>query len=160
MPNQDLAPIDVSLESTASDEDLQAVAALFDEFGLRAAVQANYLRKAEGPLPWLVNILTPANVFVGAFALAVIKRFADDMYDAARRLVVQLWRSRKQHAGPEGNVVLHDDELHVRLLLEEDLPAEAYQALARLDPREVSRKGTLHYDRARDRWRPLSGNTE
>jgi hypothetical protein len=44
------------------------------------------------------------------------------------------------------------------VVLEADLPAEAYEALVALDL-SVFRQGPVHYDRQRGRWRSTSGNS-
>jgi hypothetical protein len=116
-----------------------------------------HLQESESEfVAWLVSILiSPPAAFVTIFGAAVSKRLADDAYDAARRFVTRLWQSRKAHAGAAGAVVLRDEQHHVVVLLEEDLPSQAYQALEQLDQGKLESGDTVRYDREKGEWRPL-----
>ncbi len=55
----------VSIEETASPEDLAVVQDLFAQAGLQVTVSANYGRRSIEQLPWIVFISMGAGVFVG-----------------------------------------------------------------------------------------------
>ncbi len=154
--SSDRKPVEVVLDRWASEEDKQAVEDLFAEFGIPTSMLV-HLQESEGEfVAWLVSILvSPAPALLTIFGAAVAKHLADDTYEASRRFVIRLWQSRKAHAGPSGAVVLRDDQLEIEILLEEDLPQEAYQELERLDRGALKPGDWVRYDAAEGKWRPL-----
>ena len=58
----------------------------------------------------------------------------------------------KPTASSEQVLVLQDAVARLQVVLEADLPAEAYQALVALDL-SAFQQGPVHYDRQRGRWR-------
>jgi hypothetical protein len=141
---------EVSIEDTASPQDLAAVQDLFDQAGLQVTVSANYFRKSLDPSPWIVFISMGTGLFLGQ----IIKRAADDSYDAARRFVVELWATRRAQAGTHGNVVLDDRKHRQRVMLDESLPTDAYRSLdeASKVQQERPRSGVLVYDSTTGTW--------
>jgi len=144
--------IEVLLDASASDGEVQEVQQAFAAAGVETDVQATYERKGIGEFPWIVMITAPAAAFFTAIAAAAGK----DAYRVAKSLVREVWAVRTKSSGQRGDVILHDKDTGVWIALEPDLPAEAYEKLASLDLTrfETDRSGYLKYDRERGEWRP------
>ena len=146
--------LEVVLEGTSTAEDERAIEAIFAEFGIPTVVMVE-IRKADIQVPWLVMISAPLGAFLAVYCAAIAKRLGDDTYDAAKHLVGRLWQARAARWGRNGSVVLKDTDARVRLLLDDGLPKEAYQALEELDREALKRGDTLRYDAVTGEWRPL-----
>jgi hypothetical protein len=78
--------------------------------------------------------------------------FAADAYRRLRSLVgAVVGRDRAQPRSPRA-LLLQDPDTGVRVVLEPDLPDEAYRLLLDVDLSRIHR-GPLHYDRHGRRWR-------
>lgn len=144
--------IEVLLDATASDGEVDEVRQAFAVAGVEADVRAAYERKGIGDFPWIVMITAPATAFLTAIAAAAGK----DAYDAAKSLVGGVWAARRRGSGPRGDMILRDEQTDIWIFLEPDLPAEAYEKLVTLDLAsfKTDRFGYLRYDRERGEWRP------
>jgi len=139
--------IEVIIDDRASDDEVDAVREVFTTAGLHVDTSYRYGRKAVGELPWIVLIL-PAGAFLTALGAAAGK----DAYDVLKRLVRDIWSVRKRFSGPQGHVLLRDDDTRVEVILEPDLPDEAYKKLCSLDLSSF-KTGPLRYDRQVGEWR-------
>ncbi len=63
-----------------------------------------------------------------------------------------MFGAKHKAASSEQVLVLQDAVTQLQIVLEADLPADAYQALVALDL-SAFRQGPVHYDRQRGRWR-------
>jgi hypothetical protein len=151
LSEQKIRPLEVAIDSWASTDDQQAVDAIFEECGIDVSMRV-IIRKADIQLPW--EVMITAGPLGAGFLAAIGKNAGDDVYRQAKQLVSRLWRSRNQHTGRDGHIVLRDDDFRVELLLQENLPVEAYQAIERIDRSMVERGDTLHYDRDENAWLP------
>lgn len=99
-------------------------------------------------LQWLVLAALPLQAFLSGLGGAA----TEDAYEGLKHLVNRvLGRPSKQ--SDDGRVlVLRDTGSNLEIVLEADLPAAAYQQLLQLDLSRF-RRGPLHYDLARGRWR-------
>ncbi|HEX2298508.1 MAG TPA: hypothetical protein VHH34_08335 [Pseudonocardiaceae bacterium] len=104
-------------------------------------------RGAEG-LPWLVLATLPLQAFLTGLGVVM----AEDVTKRLKGLVARVLRPRRTHPPAAQLLVLQDAVTRLQVVLEPDLPAEAYQALLALDLSQF-RHGPLHYDRQLARWR-------
>ncbi|MGA5564727.1 hypothetical protein ACPCUV_26660 [Streptomyces platensis] len=93
-------------------------------------------------IPWLVLISLPMQSFLSSAG--------EDAYQALRNAVRDLFRATVQ---ARNSAILEDDSSGIQVILESDLPDDAYQQLRDLDLRQFS-VGPLIYDRNRHCWRP------
>lgn len=77
---------------------------------------------------------------------------AEDLTQALKRLVGRVVGTKRKTASPTEVLVLQDSVTRLRVVLEADLPARAYQELVALDLSAFG-QGPVHYDRHRGEWR-------
>ncbi|MGH3717770.1 MAG: hypothetical protein ACRDRI_02825 [Pseudonocardiaceae bacterium] len=135
------------LSSNITEQQAQDVARAFSRFGV--ATRARRVLNHRGPadLEWLVLAALPLQAFLTGLGTEAVK----DFYAALKSLVGHLPLPSR----PVPNqvpLVLQDSRSGVRIVLEPDLPGQAYQQLLGLDLGRY-RTGPLHYDRAAQRWR-------
>jgi hypothetical protein len=126
--------------------------------GCGASTQVETLpvhRGESAALTWIVLAVLPLQAFLAALG----SKMADDAYAQVRTLVRRLAAGRRQPAEaghgpaqPPAPLVLLDRGTGLRIVLEADLPAEAYRQLTALDLSQFG-TGPVHYDLARGRWR-------
>jgi hypothetical protein len=129
---------EIWLDETASEREIAAVAAVADSAGLACDVSANYARRSLGDLPWVLIVVVPLGIFVKNFAGSFGSRLGEHAADATatgasatRKWVTGLYAARRDR---NGNVSLRDEVRGLEVLLPEDLPLQAYEALAEVDP--------------------------
>lgn len=112
-------------------------------------------RGESAALTWIVLAVLPLQAFLAALG----SKMADDAYAQLRVLVKRLAAGRRQAADadagpaqPPAPLVLLDRGTGLRIVLEADLPADAYRQLTALDLSQFG-AGPVHYDLARGRWR-------
>jgi hypothetical protein len=110
-------------------------------------------RGESAALTWIVLAVLPLQAFLAALG----SKMADDAYAQVRTLVKRLAAGRHQPPGagparPPAPLVLVDRGTGLQVVLEADLPAEAYRQLTALDLSQFSH-GPVHYDLGRGRWR-------
>jgi hypothetical protein len=106
-----------------------------------------YERKSIGDLPWTVMIMVPITAFFTGIRAAA----GADAYKVLKRLVIDIWTASRGPDGYRGVTILRDRESGDYIILEPDLPDEAYATLAEADPSDT-RDGVLKYDRRRKHW--------
>ena len=99
-------------------------------------------------LHWLVLAALPLHAFLSGLGSAA----AQDVAQGLKRLVGRVVGAHRKTAPSAQVLVLQDAATRLQVVLEADLPAEAYEALVALDL-SVFRQGPVHYDRQRGRWR-------
>jgi len=134
------------------------VAAAFAAAGVEVQAHARPPVRGADDITWLVLAVLPLQAFLASLGGKV----ADDVY----RQLTNLFAKFGDHAGakapsedgdqqPEqapAPLVLQDAVTGVQVVLDNDLPADGYQQLLRLDLAPF-RFGPVHYDRAASRWR-------
>ena len=105
-------------------------------------------RRGVGDLPWLVLAALPLHAFLGSLGTTL----AEEASASLKRLVGHVRRAQGEAAPPPSVLVLQDAASRLQVVLEADLPTDAYEALLSLDLSKF-RKGPLHYDRQHRRWR-------
>ncbi len=122
--------------------------------GASTQVETIPVHRGEGAaLTWIVLAVLPLQAFLAALG----SKMADDAYAQVRTLVRRLAAGRRPPAGAgparqPAPLVLLDRGTGLRIVLEADLPAEAYRQLTALDLSQFG-TGPVHYDLARGRWR-------
>ncbi|GAA2082210.1 hypothetical protein GCM10009801_41780 [Streptomyces albiaxialis] len=134
----------------AAEEDLVETLA---GYGLALRTRRVLAHRGPSELQWAVLIALPLHGFLTGLGTEAVK----DAYAGLKGLVRRVLRSGA--AAAEGEpalesrpLVLQDAASGLRVVLEADLPSEAYEQLVGLDLTRF-RQGPLHYDRARGRWR-------
>ncbi len=90
----------------------------------------------------------PLHAFLSGLGSAT----AQDVAQGLKRLVGRVVGAKHKSASSPQVLVLQDAVTRLQIVLEADLPAEAYQALVALDL-SAFRQGPVHYDRQGGRWR-------
>jgi hypothetical protein len=147
----------VLMESGAPPGEVEAVRDALHDVGLDLPVDASLVRRSLGELPWYLLLVAPLARFGWTFAGKVAERLGERTGDAVANslslLVRRLWQSR---SGPEGRMELEDSLTKTRIMLTEDLPDEAYDALRQIDLSETKLQGNvLVFDRASGKWLPV-----
>ncbi|MEV0258890.1 hypothetical protein AB0H82_32090 [Streptomyces sp. NPDC050732] len=145
-------------------EDLrQELVAAFDRLGVPPVrVRRTLDHRGAADIPWIVLASLPLQAFLSGLGAEAVK----DAYDAFKGVVRRTARPASPADGTMGEaretretrearpMVLRDAVTGLDIVLEPDLPAEAYETLTALDLAEFA-VGPLHYDRAQGRWRSV-----
>ncbi|MDT0440385.1 MULTISPECIES: hypothetical protein [Streptomyces] len=132
-----------------SARDEQHMVALMAELGAPAAqVRRSVGHRGPEELHWLVLASLPLQAFLSGIGAEAVK----DAYRGLANLVGRLTRRSASPGATPRPVVLQDERSGVRVVLEGDLPPEAYRELALLDLSRFA-LGPVHWDRALGRWR-------
>lgn len=145
-PHQLAADVLVSSEVPAEHE--PAIIDAFRAVGVCARTRMVPVRRGVEELPWLVLATLPLQAFLTGLGVVM----AEDVTQRMKRLAGRVLRARRAHPPAAQLLVLQDAATRLQVVLESDLPAEAYRALVTLDLSEF-RYGPLHYDRQLARWR-------
>lgn len=94
--------VEVSLDDLASDEEVAAVQAAFDDAGVPAVATANVSQRSAGEVPWVVYAMLPVGAFLTAFGAAA----GTDAWHGLKRLVLAIYRARGEAAGRDGSIRL------------------------------------------------------
>ncbi|MEU5896903.1 hypothetical protein [Streptomyces venezuelae] len=151
------------LDREVPDELRRELVAAFAGLGAPPArVRHTVDHRGAADVPWIVLASLPLQAFLTGLGAEAVK----DAYDAFKAVVRRTARpaasdpatpSEGHEARAEGAarpIVLQDASTGLDIVLEPDLPAEAYERLTALDLTEFA-VGPLHYDRDRARWRSL-----
>lgn len=143
-------PIDaeVLIAAELSPDDASQLKREFKAVGLSADLRTTAPRRSLQDIAWLALAAVPLQPF--------FEKLAQDLAaDASKRLRsfvgAVLRRGRVQPQSPKV-LLLQDPGTGVRVVLEPDLPDEAYELLLTFDLSRL-RRGPLHYDRHHRRWR-------
>jgi hypothetical protein len=102
-----------------------------------------------GDIAWLAILAVPLKPFYEQLA----KDVAVDAHQRLKALTGKILHRRDENTTSSPRVlVLQDDTSGVKIVLEPDLPDEAFEQLLAFDLTTV-RRGPLHYDRHRRQWR-------
>jgi hypothetical protein len=147
----------VLMESAAPPGEVEAVREVLRDVGLDLPVDASLARRSLGDLPWYLLLVAPLAKFGWTFAGKVAERLGERTGDALANslsmLVRRLWQSR---SGADGRMELEDSVTKTRIMLTEDLPDEAYDALRQIDLTQPELRGNvLLFDPATATWLPV-----
>lgn len=127
----------------------QDLVAALDGLGVRTArVRRAVDHRGAGDLPWLVLASLPLQAFLSGLGAEAVR----DAYASFKGVVRRGAGRTAAGGGAPRPLVLQDARSGLSIVLEPDLPAEAYEQLLGIDLTEF-RVGPLHYDRQLGRWR-------
>ena len=153
MRNSDPLAAEVLVTAEVSVEKEQAIIEAFRALDVAARTRMVPARRGLDQLHWLVLAALPLHAFLGGLGSAA----AQDVAHGLKRLVGRVVGAKHTTESSEQVLVLQDAATQLRVVLEADLPAEAYQALVALDLSAFG-QGPVHYDRHQRRWRSTSGS--
>lgn len=118
--------------------------------GVSARTRMVPTRRGVDELHWLVLATLPLQAFLTGLGMVI----AEDVAARIKRLAGRVLEGRGSTTADSSArlLVLQDTATRLQVVLEPDLPQQAYQALLALDLSEF-RHGPLHYDRRLGRWR-------
>jgi hypothetical protein len=140
------AEILVTAEASAEEE--QAIVEAFRALDISTRTRMVPTHRGLEQLQWLVLATLPLHALLSGLGSAA----AQDLAQGLKRLVGRVLGARDKTGIAPQVLVLQDAETRLQVVLEADLPAEAYQALVALDL-SAFRQGPVHYDRQRGKWR-------
>ncbi|MGH3896778.1 MAG: hypothetical protein ACRDTA_00710 [Pseudonocardiaceae bacterium] len=148
MSDSDPLTAEVLVNAEVSAEEEQAIVEAFRALDVAARTRMVPTRRGLEQLHWLVLAALPLHAFLSGLGSAA----AQDVAQGLKRLVSRVIGDKHKTASSEQVLVLQDATTRLQIVLEADLPAEAYQALVVLDL-SAFQQGPVHYDRQRGRWR-------
>jgi hypothetical protein len=148
MSNRSPLAGEVLVAAEISAEEEQAIVETCRALGVAARTRVVPTRRGLEQLHWLVLATLPLHALLSGLGSAA----AQDVAQGLKRLVGRVAGAKHKTASSEQVLVLQDSVTRLQLVLEADLPAEAYQALVALDL-SVFQHGPVHYDRQRGKWR-------
>ncbi|GHC55584.1 hypothetical protein [Streptomyces flavofungini] len=127
----------------------QDLVAALEGLGVRTArVRRAVDHRGAGDLPWLVLASLPLQAFLSGLGAEAVR----DAYVSFKGVVRRGAGRTAAGDGAPRPLVLQDARSGLSIVLEPDLPAEAYEQLLGIDLAEFH-VGPLHYDRQLGRWR-------
>ena len=144
MSNRDPLAAEVLVTAEVSAEEEWAIVEAFRALNVAARTRMVPTRRGLEQLHWLVLAALPLHAFLSGLGSAAAQ--------GLKRLVGQVVGAHRKTASPSHVLVLQDAATRLQVVLEADLPAEAYQALIALDL-SAFHQGPVHYDRQRGWWR-------
>ncbi|MGH3611453.1 MAG: hypothetical protein ACRDRK_02300 [Pseudonocardia sp.] len=135
----------------AADAPLEDVDQLLDDlrvFGLNPTCHLRPTRRGAIDLAWVLLLALPTKLFFETLT----EELAGDAYLRLKAIVGRALRRRREPENGNRVLMLEDATTGLQIVLEPDLPAEAYQRLFHTDLSTFAR-GPLHYDRSAHRWR-------
>ncbi len=148
MSNSDPLAAEVLVTAEVSADEEQVIVEAFRALDVAARTRMVPTRRGLEQLHWLVLAALPLHAFLSGLGSAA----AQDVAQGLERLVGRVVGAKHKTASSAQVLVLQDAATRLQIVLEADLPAEAYQSLVALDL-SAFRQGPVHYDRQRGRWR-------
>jgi hypothetical protein len=140
------AEILVTAEVSAEEE--QTIVEAFRALDIATRTRMVPTHRGLEQLQWLVLATLPLHALLSGLGSAA----AQDLAQGLKRLVGRVLGALHKTGIAPQVLVLQDAATRLQVVLEADLPAEAYQALVALDL-SAFRQGPVHYDRQRGKWR-------
>ena len=136
---------DVLVSSQVRADLVTEIEAAFRDAGLSAAVRRVPARRGPAELGWLVIATIP----LSSFLTTLTAKLAEDSYKGLRQLTRRVLS--RAAAPATGTLVLEDRGTGTQVVLEADLPDDAYRALLASGLTGTA-DVTMRYDRSRQRW--------
>jgi hypothetical protein len=142
------APIaaDVLVRPEMSTADEYDAIEAFATIGVVATIRLAPAQRTLNGTQWLVLALLPLQAFLSGLG----SKLAEDVYHGLKDIVGRILR-RSNPGRRERALVLQDTATGLQVVLEPDLPIEAYRRLVTLDL-SAFRDGPVGYDRSRNAW--------
>lgn len=137
---------DVLLRPETSTADEHDVMDAFATIGVAATTRSAPTQRTLNGIEWLVLAVLPLQAFLSGLG----SKLAEDFYDGLKHVVGRILR-RPNPGRHECTLVLQDIATGLQVVLEPDLPIEAYRQLVTLDL-STFHGGPLRYERSRNAW--------
>jgi hypothetical protein len=137
---------DVLLRPETSAADEHEVMEAFATIGVAATTRLAPTQRTLNGAEWLVLAVLPLQAFLSSLG----SKLAEEVYHGLKDVVGRLLN----RSGPrrhEGALLLQDTATGLQIVLEPDLPIEAYRQLVTLDLTAFD-GGPVRYDRSRSAW--------
>jgi hypothetical protein len=147
---------EVLLDAEATEDEVAGVESVLREAGLDWPVSAAYYRRGIGDFPWVIMLAGPPSVIVGLFAKKftekLAERAAEDAYVSLKKWVQRLASRRRDR---NGTITINDPASGTVIVLDPELPDEAYRELPSIDPeKDGGESGYLSWNDEEGRWAP------
>ena len=139
---------DVLFAGQLSTQDASDIVEDFNMVGLTPELREVPPRRSLDNIAWLILAAVPLKPFFDQLA----KDFAADAYRRLQILAEKVLRRLRPRNLSREVLILQDTVSGVQVVLEHDLPGEAYEKLLSFDLTTVH-QGPLYYDRRRHQWR-------
>jgi hypothetical protein len=133
---------------TISADRAQRIAEAFQSLEITTRTRVAPARRGLGDLQWVVLALVPLQAFLSGLGSSL----AEDAHQGLKRLVSNVLEAKSQTPQSDQVLVLQDPATRMQVVLEADLPADAYQKLVAFNFSTIGR-GPIHFDRHRRAWR-------
>lgn len=148
---------EVFVHSRSDSETEQVFLDLLFDTGVTAQVRVVPPHRGFDQLTWLLLAVLPLQAFLSEFGKKLGEDSSARLQAAVRRLADRDGKAAEvdrasQSGGRPTLLVFQDAATGLQVVLEPDLPAEAYRQLTALDLAQF-RIGPLHYDQTLRRWR-------
>ncbi|MGH8881219.1 MAG: hypothetical protein ACRD0P_28365, partial [Stackebrandtia sp.] len=110
------------------------------EAGVDSKSRRKLAHRSGETLSWLVLLALPLQGFLSGIGAEAIK----DIYASTKRQLRRITDREDEHESESRPMILQDADSGLMIVLEGDLPAEAYRRLTELDLSEY-RHGPVHY---------------
>jgi hypothetical protein len=147
MDNSEPLPIQLLVTANVPAEQEQAIVDAFGALGVVTHTRVIPARRGAGELQWMVLATLPLHAFLGSLG----SKLAENAHQHLKRLIDRTFEKRPQVSSAEV-LVLQDVATRLQVVLELDLPTEAYRQLLSLDL-STFQQGPLHYDPKHRKWR-------
>jgi hypothetical protein len=137
---------DVLVRTGMSTADEYDVVEALATIGVAATTRLAPTQRTLNGTEWLVLAALPLQTFLSGLG----SKLADDVYHGLKDVVGRILR-RSNPGRRERALVLQDTATGLQVVLEPDLPTEAYRRLVELDL-SAFRHGPVRYDRSRNAW--------
>jgi hypothetical protein len=137
---------DVLVRPGMSTADEYDVVEAFATIGVAATTRLAPTQRTLNGAEWLVLAALPLQAFLSGLG----SKLADDVYHGLKDVVGRILR-QSNPGRRERALVLQDTATGLQVVLEPDLPTEAYRRLVELDL-SAFRHGPVRYDRSRNAW--------
>lgn len=141
---------DVLVKPQMSIADEHDVMEAFSTAGVAATIRLAPSKRSLNGAEWLVLAVLPLHAFLSGLG----SKLAEDAYHGLKDVVGRILR-RSSPGRRERVLVLQDTATGLQVVLEPDLPTEAYRCLVELDL-SAFRHGPVRYDRSRNAWQSHS----
>lgn len=129
-------------------ERTEEIASIFLAAGVAVRARHSLAHRGGAELTWIVLAALPLQAFLTELGSQVL----DDLYKAIKERFAR--RGKDSRAAEPVPLVVQDMASGLRIIVEADLPAAAYEQLATLDL-STFHNGPLHYDWHRSAWRSV-----
>jgi uncharacterized protein YhfF len=148
MSNRNLLAAEVLVTAEVPAWEERAIVDAFRDLDVATRTRMDPTRRGAEQLQWLVLATLPLQALLSGLGSAA----AQDVTQSLKRLVGRVLGAKRTTARVAQVLVLQDVATRLQVVLEADLPAEAYQELITLDLSAFG-QGPVHYDRHRGEWR-------